>query len=71
MSRIDLPRRPAILEVFLSADRRTVAFWAMTEAGEPLTDQEMEGVISALRAGAGTVNLEFDSCTWEVAPLAV
>jgi len=71
MSIIDLPRRPAILAVFLSADRRTVAFWAMTEAGEPLTDQEMEGVISALRAGAGTVNLEFDSCTWEVAPLAV
>jgi len=34
MSIIDLPRRPAILEVFLSADRRTVAFWAMTEAGE-------------------------------------
>jgi hypothetical protein len=32
MSIIDLPRR--ILEVFLSADRRTVAFWAMTEAGE-------------------------------------
>jgi hypothetical protein len=68
---IDLPRRPAILEVFLSADRRTVAFWAMTGASEPLTDQEMEGVISALRAGAGTVNLEFDSCTWEVAQLAV
>jgi hypothetical protein len=43
----------------------------MTDAGEPLTDQEMEGVISALRAGAGTVNLEFDSCTWEVAQLAV
>jgi hypothetical protein len=43
----------------------------MTEAGEPLTDQEMEGVISALRAGANTVNLEFDSCTWEVAPLAI
>jgi hypothetical protein len=71
MSIIDLPRRPAILEVFLSADRRTVAFWAMTKAGEPLTDQEMEGVISALRTAGNTVNLEFDSCTWEVAPLAV
>jgi hypothetical protein len=66
-----IERRPAILEVFLSADRRTVAFCAMTEAGEPLTDQEMEGVISAFRAGAGKVNLKFDSCTWEVAPLAV
>jgi hypothetical protein len=43
----------------------------MTEAGEPLTDQEMEGVISAFRAAGNTVNLEFDSCTWEVAPLAV
>jgi hypothetical protein len=71
MSIIDLPRRPAILEVFLSADRRTVAFWAMTEAAAALTDQEMEGVISALRTGANTVNLEFDSCTWEVAPLAI
>jgi hypothetical protein len=69
MSIIDL--RPAILEVFLSADRRTVAFWAMTEAGEPLTDQEMEGVISALRTAGNTVNLKFDSCTWEVAPLAI
>jgi hypothetical protein len=71
MSRIDLPRRAAALEVFLSDDRRTVAFWAMTEAGEPLSDQEMEGVISAFRAAGNTVNLEFDSCTWEVAPLAV
>jgi hypothetical protein len=43
----------------------------MTEAGEPLTDQEMEGVISALRTAGNTVNLEFDSCTWEVAPLAI
>ena len=68
---IDLPPRPAILEVILSADRRTVAFWAMTEAGEPLTDQEMEGVISALRAGAVAANIEFASCTWEVAQLAV
>jgi hypothetical protein len=71
MSIIDPPRRPAILEVFLSADRRTVGFWALTEAGEALTDQEMEGVISAFRAAGNTVNLEFDSCTWEVAPLAI
>jgi hypothetical protein len=71
MSIIDLPQRPAILEVFLSADRRTVGFWALTEAGEPLTDQEMEGVISAFRIAGNTVNLEFDSCIWEVAPLAV
>jgi hypothetical protein len=39
----------------------------MTEAGEPLTDQEMEGVISALRAG--TVNIDFAPVTWEVAKL--
>jgi hypothetical protein len=66
-----IERRSAVLEVFLSADRRTVGFWALTEAGEPLSDQEMEGVISALRTAGNTVNLEFDSCTWEVAPLAV
>ena len=48
MSIIDLPRR--ILEVFLSADRRTVAFWAMTETGEPLTDQEMACGLAAQMA---------------------
>jgi hypothetical protein len=55
-----------VLEVFLSADRRTVGFWALTEAGEALTDQEMEGVISALRAAGAASNAEFIPILWQI-----
>ena len=60
----------AALEVFLSADRRTVAFWGISSAGEPLTDQQMEDIVSALCLGAGAANIEFAPCTWEVADKA-
>jgi len=45
------------------SDRRTVAFWGISSAGEPLTDQQMEDIVSALCLGAGAANIEFAPCT--------
>ena len=60
---VNLTRRIAALEASFSPAGQIVAFWAMNENCEPMTDREIEKGIAALKANA-PANARIIPITW-------
>ena len=62
---VNLTRRVDALEASLAPAGKIVAFWAMTDQGDPMTKREEEREIAALRAKGIPANARFIPVRWQ------
>jgi hypothetical protein len=62
---INLTRRIAALEAALSPAGKVVAFWAMTDQGDPMTEREEGREIATLKANGAPANARFIPVRWQ------